>query len=87
MLTGASQESGIGVWVSAAELWLSPVSTFPASTEIGATLATPSATSTIEQRSDFCVREQRHKLTATPARKIVTTERYVVRDDLIAWRN
>lgn len=45
----SNQKSGIGVSVGAAELWPASARTFPASTEIGATLATPAATSTIQR--------------------------------------
>jgi len=47
-----NQESGIGVWVSAAELLLSSSSTFPTSPEFWSALATPTATSAINRRSD-----------------------------------
>jgi hypothetical protein len=48
----SNQKSGIGVSVGAAELWLSSDRTLPTSSELGATLATPTATSTINRRSD-----------------------------------
>ena len=47
-----NQESGIGVWVGAAELLLSPDRTFQTSAELGPSLATTAADSTINRRSD-----------------------------------
>ena len=47
-----NQESGIGVWVSAAELFPSQESPFQNSAEIWSALATPTATSAINRRSD-----------------------------------
>ena len=47
-----NQESGIGVWVSAAEFLLSSDRTFQTSPELGPSLAPPAADSTINRRSD-----------------------------------
>jgi len=47
-----NQESGIGVWVSAAELLLSSDRPPPTSPELGPSLAATAADSTINRRSD-----------------------------------
>jgi hypothetical protein len=47
-----NQESGIGVWVSAAELLPSPIARGPTSPELGPSLAATTANSTINRRSD-----------------------------------
>jgi len=76
-----NQESGIGVWVSAAELLLSSDRTFQTSPELGPSLAPPAADSTINRRSDGST------LTSpTLTSPTNQTERYVVKDDLTAWR-
>lgn len=45
----ANQESGVGLWVGAAILFPTPIARGPTSSELGATLATPTADSTIER--------------------------------------
>jgi hypothetical protein len=71
-----NQESGIGVWVSAAELFPSQESPFQNSAEIWSALAATAANSAIERRSNFCTSYNR------PLHFSCISERYGVRDDL-----
>jgi predicted transcriptional regulator len=71
----ANQESGIGVWVSAAELLLSSDRPPPTSAELGASLATTAADSATNRRSDGSAEHR-------PLNIDNITERYGVKDDL-----
>ena len=71
----ANQESGIGVWVSAAELFPSQESPFQNSAEIWSALAATAANSAIERRSNFCTSYNR------PLHFSCISKRYAVRDD------
>jgi hypothetical protein len=70
-----NQESGIGVWVSAAELFPSQESPFQNSAEIWSALAATAANSAIERRSNFCTSYNR------PLHFSCISKRYAVRDD------
>ena len=77
----ASQESGVGVWVSADDLFPSPIARGPTSPELGSALAASAANSAIERRSDGSTEHRtRSHRTRSP------TKRYVVMDNLTAWR-
>jgi hypothetical protein len=76
-----NQESGIGVWVSAAELFPSQESPFQNSAEIWSALAATAANSAIERRSNFSLAGGYPQPCATASH---ITKRYGVRDDLTA---
>jgi predicted transcriptional regulator len=71
----ANQESGVGVWVGAAELLLSSDRTLPTSPELGPSLAATAANSAIERRSNFCTSYN------APLHFSCISKRYGVRDD------
>jgi len=71
----ASQISGVGVWVSAAELFPSQESPFQTSAELGPSLATTAADSTINRRSDGSAEHHLPNITNL-------TKRYCVKADL-----
>jgi|GEM_PF-668513 len=77
----ANQKSGVGVWVGAAKLLPSPITLSKLRQKFGQRWQPPQQ---IQQLTDDQIEMARsHR---TRSHRTETTERYVVRDDLAAWR-
>jgi len=77
----ANQKSGVGVWVGAAKLLPSPITLSKLRQKFGQRWQPPQQ---IQQLTDDQIEMARsHR---TRSHRTEPTERYVVRDDLVAWR-